>query len=386
MTDPAPTKRPVLTRQSQVFFFLVLGLMVLLSWIVFRPFVIYMVTGVFVAVLALPIDRRWERIAPNRVAAFLTMFTVLLLLVLPVVAIGAALVGDAQRLSESIQSGEARARVDEQLQGPVAQGMLDLVYPNQTAEERNATLNLTVERGQAWVQEKLADFGRDAVGLLPRFFVAVTVILFVVYYVLVDGERLVEFLRRSSPLPAVQVEHILAEARNGLHAVFIGQILTSVIQGALGGIGFLVAGVPGAVLWAAVMAVFSLLPIVGAFLVWVPAGLLLLARGDVWQGVFLLLWGLIVVSQVDNFIRPKLIGDRAKIHPIFVLIGVLGGVAAFGFIGLFLGPLIVGITISLLRVWEEHYLDRGTPAPTIQTQLPAVDVPARLPDGPGGPP
>ena len=117
------------------------------------------------------------------------------------------------------------------------------------------------------------------------------------------------------------------------------------------------------------MAILSLLPVIGAFLVWVPGAIFLLATGDIWQGIFLIIWGVVVVSQIDNFIKPKLIGDRADIHPIFVLIGVLGGVAAFGFIGLFLGPLVVGVTISILKVWEQDYLDPqvGAKDPTAES-------------------
>jgi predicted PurR-regulated permease PerM len=181
---------------------------------------------------------------------------------------------------------------------------------------------------------------------------------------------LVTYLQRAAPLPSKQVTFILGEARNGLSAVFVGQILTSMIQGALGGVGFLIAGLPGAIIWAAVMAVLSLLPIIGAFAVWIPAAIFLFATGQIWQAGFLVVWGVVVVGQVDNFLRPKLIGDRADIHPIFVLIGVLGGVAAFGFIGLFLGPLIVGVTLSILKVWETDYLDPqvGARDPTADEQ------------------
>ncbi len=149
----------------------------------------------------------------------------------------------------------------------------------------------------------------------------------------------------------------MGEAHRGLRAVFVGQMLTSIIQAVVGGIGFLIAGVPGAILWTAVMAILALLPVVGAFLVWIPAGIYLLVSGEIGWGIFLLLWGALVVSNVDNFVRPKLIGDRSGIHPLFVLVGVLGGVAAFGFIGLFLGPVLVGVTVSVLKVWEEEYLD-----------------------------
>lgn len=322
--------------------------MFFLTWTIFKPFLIFMVVGVLVAVLALPIDKLWEKILPNRIAAFGTLLTLFLLITAPMVGLGFALYGDIEDGVQAIEDGSVEQMLND---------VLDFVYPGQNATERNETIDSLWEDARPKVEEVLRTVISEAVGFLADFFIALTVILFVTYYVLTDGEKLTRFLRRAAPLPPKQVDFLLHEGHNGLKAVFYGQILTSLIQGALGGVGFLIAGVPGAIIWAAVMAVLSLLPVVGAFIVWVPAALFLFIQGDTWQAIFLTAWGFIVVSQVDNFIRPKLIGDRADIHPLFVLIGVLGGVAAFGFVGLFLGPLLVGITVSILRVWETDYLD-----------------------------
>ncbi len=347
----------VLPKQSHLFFMLIMLGLALLLWVVFKPFVIFIVTGVFVAVLALPIDKFYEKRLPNRISAFATMFTLFVLLAIPIGLLGWALANDATELATELQGGKGDVWVDNALASPSVQQALSVFYPDQTPDQRNASVqdNVDVVKGRAI--EGLKDVATDLAKAVPGFFIALTVILFVVYYVLVDGDRLVVYMERAAPIPASQVHFLLYEARNGLNAVFAGQILTSLIQGALGGVGFLIAGVPGAIVWASVMAILSLLPVVGAFLVWVPAAIFLLVRGDVWQGLFLVGWGVIIVSQVDNFVRPKLIGDRAAIHPIFVLIGVLGGVAAFGFIGLFLGPLIVGVAITVLKVWEQEYLD-----------------------------
>lgn len=346
----------VLPTQSRVFFVGVMALMLILVWTLFKPFLIYMVTGIFVAVLALPIDKWYKKRMPNRLSAMMTILTLLIILALPLLGLGIALFNDVGEVTEAVANGEAEVWVENTLENPIVKRGLDAMYPNQTSEERNATIAKTVQNGEDRALELLGDLAKNLVQALPNFFIGLTVILFVVYYVLVDGVRLVAWLDRAVPLPSSQVSFLLQEGRNGLRAVFVGQILTSAIQGALGGIGFFIAGLPGAILWAGVMAILSLLPVVGAFIVWVPAAIYLLAVGDVWQAVFLTIWGVVLVSQVDNFVRPKLIGDRASIHPIFVLLGVLGGVAAFGFIGLFLGPLMVGVTIAIIKVWEAEYL------------------------------
>ncbi len=335
--------------QSQLFFLALMALVFFVTWTIFKPFMIMIFAGILVAVIALPIDRMWERILKNRMAAMMTMLTLFLIITLPLVGLGLALVQEAENFGEALQDGTIEAAFDD---------MMDLALPGQTPEQRNETLDTAWQEIEPRITAIVQDFLSGAVGWLGDFFVGLVVILFVVYYVLTDGHRLVTWLRRAAPLPPKQVSHLLTEAHGAVKAVFFGQILTSLIQGVLGGIGFFIAGLPGVVLWAGLMAVLSLLPVVGAFLVWLPAALYLLATGDIWQGIFLIAWGAIVVSQIDNFVRPRLIGNRADIHPLFVLIGVLGGVAAFGFIGLFLGPLMVGVTVSILKVWESDYIDQ----------------------------
>lgn len=348
---PLLRRRLHLPRQSQLFFLAVLVLMLFLTWTVFRPFLIYMITGVFVAVLALPIDRMWERLFPNKVSAILTIVSLIILLTAPLAGLGFALYNDTKDIAQGIQDGQLEHWADRALH------LAEPFLPDQTAAERNQTIDRIVDATEQRANDLLTSLGNRLLSGLASFFIAFTVILFVTYYILTDGEKLIGYLRRATPLPPRQVDYLLGEAHRGLRAVFVGQILTSVIQAVVGGIGFLIAGVPGAILWTAVMAILALLPVVGAFLVWIPAGIYLLVIGKVGWGIFLLAWGALVVSNVDNFVRPKLIGNRSGIHPLFVLVGVLGGVAAFGFIGLFLGPVLVGVTVSVLKVWEEEYLD-----------------------------
>lgn len=355
----ATRERPDVPVQSRVFFYGILFLLLFLSWMLFKPFVIYITAGLFVAILALPIDRKWEKILPNRVAALATLLTIFILLVGPIVGIGFALAKDATELANALQAGEMEEAILD---------IMDILFPGMTQEEQKETVNrLFTDTVQPWLIDQAKNLASKAAGFLVEFGIAMTVILFVTYYMLTDGNRLMAYIRRASPLPPKQMDFLLHEGHNGIKAVFFGQILTSLIQGGIGGIGFLVAGVPGAIIWAGVMAVLSLLPVIGPPVVWIPAAIILLIQGQIWQGVFLIAWGVLVVAQVDNFIRPKLIGNRADIHPVFVLIGVLGGIFAFGFMGLFLGPLLVGLTVSILKVWERDYLHpemHGTGDPT----------------------
>ena len=358
--DGTHTPRRVwpLPRQSQVFFFIILGLMLFLTWMVFSDFIIYIISGVFVAVLSQPIDKFYERFVPNRVAAIFTMTTLLVIITVPLVFLGIAMYNDASRLAEGVESGEFEGLINKTLEKKWAQKLLAYGYPSVAPELRDEAFHAQVEQLQADATRLLEAFGNNLLQAAPDFFIGLTVILFVVYYVLTDGEAFIAYLRRAAPLPGRQIDYLLQEAKQGLSAVFMGQIFVSMLQGALGGIGFAIAGLPNAVLWGSVMAILALLPVVGTFLIWVPGAIWLIITGHVAAGIFLIVWGVVVVIIIaDTLIKPKLIGSRADIHPMFVLVGVLGGGAAFGFIGLFLGPLLVGVTVAVLKVYEQDYLD-----------------------------
>ncbi len=347
-----------LPKQSQAFFFLILGAMFYLTWLIFHAFVVLIITGVFLAVIALPIDKFWERLFPNRVAAGFTMFTMFLIMAIPLLVLGVAMYKDVSSLATNLGDKNLDVYINKTVERQLPRELLGYVYPGQNATELRMSLVNATAAGKSWLVETLTNLGQDMIAAVPDIMIAIAIIPMVIYYVLVDGERLVAWLRRSTPLPARQVDYLLRETRQGLNAVFLGQILGALIQGTLGGIGFFITGLPNPVLWGAVMALLALLPVVGTNLVWIPAGLYLIVDGNVWGGVFMLAWGtFIVMVLMDNVVKPKLIGRHSDIHPMLVLVGVLGGAAVFGFIGLFLGPLLVGVTVSILNVYEADYLD-----------------------------
>jgi predicted PurR-regulated permease PerM len=140
-----------------------------------------------------------------------------------------------------------------------------------------------------------------------------------------------------------------------------GSILIAVIQGALGALGFWIFGIESFFIWGMVMAIFALVPFVGTAIIWIPAALYLIAKGTtsgnmtlVWHGVGLLLYGVFIISSADNLLKPKLIGDRAGMHPVVVLLGVLGGLSLFGFAGFLIGPLILAAMTSFADIYQKE--------------------------------
>ncbi|MEW5994120.1 MAG: AI-2E family transporter, partial [Candidatus Zixiibacteriota bacterium] len=176
--------------------------------------------------------------------------------------------------------------------------------------------------------------------------------IFTTYYFFKDGERIVNFVKRLMPIKREQVELTFSQLRDVILATMYGGVVVALIQGTLGGILFAVVGIPSAIFWAAIMAFLSIIPFLGAFLVYIPAGIILLIQGSYVKGVIVIGVGTIIISQIDNLIRPYLISGRTEMHPLMLFFALMGGIAIFGLLGLVVGPLIAAVFVALLKIVE----------------------------------
>jgi len=159
-----------------------------------------------------------------------------------------------------------------------------------------------------------------------------------------------------TPLPNKYDREIFKKFRDVSYSVIVSTFITAIVQGSVGAIGFIIVGVP-AFFAGVAMALFALVPYIGAAIIWLPTAIYLLVVGQTWQGIFLLVWGFGVVSVIDNLLRPYLIRGRAEVHPLIIFFSILGGIIAFGFWGMIIGPIIVAITFTLLHIYELEYGD-----------------------------
>ena len=167
-----------------------------------------------------------------------------------------------------------------------------------------------------------------------------------------DGEKFLSFIREILPLSTSEKEVFFTKARQMLYAIFYGIILTAGIQAMLGGIGWLFVGLPNAVIFALVMFFLAMIPFLGTPIVFVPGAIYLWATGDTKNAVILLVWGLVLVSAIDNLLRPLFIYEGTKAHVLMIFVGIMGGISAWGFLGLFLGPLVLSVAYFMLRLYH----------------------------------
>jgi len=289
----------------------------------------------------------------NLAALTITVFT-LVVVVAPAVAVAAALAAQASRLY-AVLSAHLNA-----VPHASPAGILEVPLIGPIAEKIASWVPVTAAEIQSWALGQLKSLGvwfgslvpAAAVGFL-NFLVSFAIMLFTLFFLVRDGEGIWKRFVAAIPLSRERTEMLTRRLDAVLRAVLVGTLLTALGQGILGGIGFAVFGLPSPVVFGALMFAFSLLPVGGTAIVWVPASVVLAAKGDWGRAAGLAAWGVVIVGLFDNWFKPLVISERSRMNTLPVFFGVLGGLAAFGLIGLFVGPLVIAIGLALWECAEE---------------------------------
>jgi predicted PurR-regulated permease PerM len=203
----------------------------------------------------------------------------------------------------------------------------------------------------------LLSWGAQVVGNIISFLADAVIAFFTLFFLFREGGSMKERAAEVLPLNAGQVERLFTGISNSIVANVYGCLAVGAAQGTLAGMAFWVLGLRSPVLWGLVTALFSLIPMIGSAAVWGPAVVILLISGHWWKGLILLAWGAGVVAQVDSLVRPYVISERVKLHTLLVFFALLGGVKAFGIMGLFIGPVVLSFTLAVLDMLREANVD-----------------------------
>lgn len=216
-------------------------------------------------------------------------------------------------------------------------------------------LDDTLKKFTTFVVKETSDF----VFTIPKLILHLFVTFFTTFYLFKDGPDFVHRFKNLLPISKIHQKTISQKLHDVAHGVIFGTLIVALIQGALGALGFWVAGISSPLLWGLLMSLFALIPFVGTAIIWLPAVILLAVMGYttgnqhmLWQAVGLFFYCFFVVSGIDNVLKPKLIGERAKVHPVIILLGVLGGLQFFGFVGFVIGPLVLAGFVTFLEIYE----------------------------------
>ena len=333
---------------EKAFVIALLAVAIYVSTLVVWPFFAYVALAVLLAYTLFPFQRRLApRIGPRKSAVVL-MVAATLLFLLPLAMLLRVVVRQALAAVESIQAADFGAEVTSLRRFFIdAFGIDPFEYVDQALQEAAGIAQSGLSRA---LQE-----ASGVIGGVSKLLLGVTVFGFVLYYLLVGGESSVAWFREVTPLPRDVQDELVAELDRLTYAVLITTLVIAVVQAVLTGLALFALGFSNVLFWTVVAVVLGILPLVGSMFIWIPAAVYLLATGDIVGGGLLLVYGFGLVNLTDNYLRPVLGGRSANLNPAILVLGIFGGLAVFGVMGIFVGPIVLGFTRAIVTIAAREY-------------------------------
>jgi predicted PurR-regulated permease PerM len=343
MSDIPPSSTP----QEKALVALTVGVSIAFVWIMW-PFFGAILWATILAIVFAPVQRRLTAAIPGHrnFVALIVMAIIVGIVLLPLALTTASLVNEVSALYERVQSGDLNiGRFLQRFLDALpswASNLLDRLGVTHVSDIQKA-LTAILKEGSQFIATQAVVVGMGT----ANFFISLFIMLYLLFFLLRDGGALYKRISKAVPLQSEQKRGLFEKFVVVVRAMIKGTVFVAVIQGALGGFIFWTLGIHAPVLWGVVMALLSMLPAIGAAVIWFPVGIYLLATGSVWQGVVLLAFGAGVIGLVDNVLRPYLVGKDTRMPDYVVLISTLGGIVTFGLSGFVLGPLIAAMFIAV---------------------------------------
>ncbi len=341
-------------------YFLIVCLLLVFAALIYllSPFLTVIFVGAVLAIAFYPLHQKllkffrgWERSA-----AFVSCLLVVLVILAPLALFVLLLTSEAWDTYLIIDKRIASGVFDKYLQWADGGFLYDLknqIQPIVDLESLDLKKNI-VSMAQNLSGFLVTQTTSLALGV-SNLLLKILVMLFTMFYFFKDGKKLVARFGDISPLPAAYENELFKKTGSMVKAIVYGVFLAAVLQGVVGGIGWAIAGMQSPVFWGTAIAFFSVVPIIGTAVIFIPAVIVLLIMGNYGTALFIAIWGAVAVGAVDNVVRPYLIGNRAHTYPLMTFLVVLGGVVTMGLKGVVIGPLILIVLMSFLHIYESEY-------------------------------
>jgi predicted PurR-regulated permease PerM len=336
--------------------------------LILKPFFGTIFWACAITIIFYPLQQRLVKRLNGRVntSSLLTLLACILIVVLPVTVLISSVVAECAEFYKRLESGEINpGQYIEQIRTafPAMQQAAER-FGIDIAKIKEGALNISMSSGK-WVAQNALSIGQNTFKLLLN----ICLMLYLTFFLLRDGQYLLDLLVRALPLGDARERMLFAKFGEVTRATIKGNLVIAVIQGTLGGLILWALGIPGALLWGVVMAMFSLIPAIGPAIVWIPVAIYLFATGDNVKGIILVAFGAGVIGLVDNILRPILVGRDTRMPDYIVLLSTLGGLALFGINGFVIGPLVAALFIAFWGIFirEMHIIapedDKIAPPP-----------------------
>lgn len=333
------------------FFFVVLISVTVLAYFIIKPFLVPFLIAAILAHLFSPVYRFFLKFFRSAgLSSVLACFLIVLIIVLPILAVLSLVVNEIQGIVDNFSQNPEAAK---KIIGELARNLSALPFLNSIEPDKIISQETIVSAIKAFSQNALTILHGTYKGVVHFIFVTL-VMFFSLFYLFIDGKKLVKKIMQLSPLQD-KYESILIDKFNSItRATIKGTTLIAIVQGFLGGVLFAATGVASPVLFGILMTISSVIPSVGSGLVWLPVGVVMMLLGHTMEGIIILLAGALVISTIDNFMRPKLVGRDTQMHPLLILFSTLGGIALFGISGFIIGPIMISLLVAL---WDIYALE-----------------------------
>lgn len=378
-TAPLPRK----TLESGFQLLLLVFVTVAFGWLM-GPFAGAILWGVIAGILFTPLNNRLLQAMPGRpnTVALITLTIIFLLVIIPALLLGVALINEASGVYTKIQSGQIDLnrsfnQFENSLPGFIRNWLNDVGLTDFNAVQ--GKISEAFNNSFRTLAGQAVSFGQGALS----FFLALGVMMYLTYFLLRDGHDLVRKVEARLPMPAEQRRLLFERFVAVVRATIKGTLIVAIMQGFIGGIIFWALGIEGALLWGVAMGIFSLFPAIGTGLIWVPMSIYLMATGQFWQGGILFACGFVIISSVDNVARPILVGRDTRIPDYLVLISTLSGFELMGFNGFVMGPVIAALFMAVWDIYSRGpnmavaAADKSPPAPAAPSPAPKKKAPPR---------
>jgi len=337
------------------FFFLVFALLAVLAFFIFLPYINALVMAGTFAIISYPIYKKISKFFKEKAAGFTALLTVLLVAIVvlgPLSYLSFRVFNEATVAYVSLTDPN-RSEVNPLGDVRPSSNKYLLKLQEKSAAAVSLNFDTYVQKALSWILDNAGSlFGRVATFALMFF-----IWLLAFYYFLRDGKKVAKLFIDLSPLKDKYDEEIVKRISLAVRSTIGGSLIVAIIQGILAGIGFAIFGVPAPALWGMVAVIAALVPTIGTSLISVPAIAYLFLIGHINEGFGLLIWAVLIVGLIDNLLRPKLIERGIHIHPLVILLSVLGGIALFGAVGFIIGPIVVTLVAEFMRIYQEMIVE-----------------------------
>lgn len=345
---------------SKGFFALVFLVLIFVSFLIIKPFITPLLAGIILSYMFYPIYSRINNKTHRKnLSSLVTSLLVVLIITFP-------LAFTLNTISKEVYTTYLLSR-----QKIVSGNLLPECKPVEKSickATNYITVKINEPKTRYYIEATIRDITNKITNKLsniifsvPMFIIDLFIMLFVMFFLFRDGAIFLDKVGRILPLKSEYRDYVFKRLNDMTYAVIYGSIIIAAVQGALGGIGFFIFGLSSPLLWGIVMMFASLIPYIGSSIVWFPSALTLILNGYIntdtsvmVKGVLLMLYGIFIVSTIDNLLKPKIIGDKSGLHPVLVLLGVVGGLKLIGFVGVIAGPIILGLLVTFVNIYEEE--------------------------------